>query len=246
MGEPMQDTETNQNKWKRAGITFLICAGVSLVGWYPLSLPSRGIRAVLPDVTCTHLQPGTFPMYLCSAKVGLVALAAPVALIIIVFIFRKALSKWVATLTPKMPANLRYLVAPVLATIIFTIAWSGAHIDTAMRWGFLPHIIFPSVIGLFTYAAATFGPNIQEPLAGFFNFRDKFPNWLRIVFLFLVPFLLALLITAQERVTQETFKEQFIVLVALILGYLMMAPRSGDMAATVKKFIPMQEQENET
>ena len=240
-----QSVSQGQSEWKTVGMVFAVCAVISLVGWYPLSLPSRGIRALIDMINiagCADLRPGSVAMYLCSAKIGLMAMAAPLVLIVIIFLLRKPLAAWVQRLTPKLPEKTRYLVAPALATIIFTIAWSGAHLLTVTQWGILPQIIFPSVIGLFTYSVAHFGPRLQQPLEGFFNFREKIPNWLRMVTVFAVPMLIAIMITAQATVAMGALKEQFVVLVALTMGYLMMTPRSGDLMSRVRQIIPEQEQ----
>jgi phosphate starvation-inducible membrane PsiE len=65
-------------------------------------------------------------------------------------------------------------------------------------------------------------------LTGFFDFRDAFPVPIRLLAVIAVPALLAFLITNQESVSDTALKEQFVVLVALAMGFLMMAPRSGD------------------
>lgn len=219
------------NGAKAAAVVFIVCAAISLIGWYPLSLPVRLIRTLLPDVSCTGTTPGTFGMYLCSAGVGLMVIAAPVLLMVVIFLLRKPLTERVERLTQKLPKETRFLVAPALATIIFVIAWSGVHKDTASQWGMLPQIIFPAVIGLFTFAVARFGPSVQGTLGSFFDSRDRLPRWIRLLAVIAVPMLLALLITYQERVTQEALKEQFIVLVALVMVYLMMSPRVGALAS---------------
>ena len=239
-----QSVNQGQSEWKAVGMVFAVCAAISLVGWYPLSLPSRGIRALIDMINiagCADLRPGSVAMYLCSAKIGLMTMAAPILLIVVVFLLRKPLAAWVQRMTPKLPEKTRYLAAPALATVIFTIAWSGAHLRTGTQWGILPQIIFPSVIGFFTYAVAHYGPRLQQPLGGFFDFREKIPNWLRMVIVFAVPMLISIIITAQATVAMGALKEQFVVLVALVNGYLMMTPRSGDIMSRVQQIIPEQE-----
>jgi len=230
---------------KEALVVFIFCAVISLVGWFPLGLPPRGIRALIDLIGirgCADLQPGSLEMYLCSAKIGLVALAGPIIMMIFMFLIRKSLARWVQGLTPKLPVEARFLVAPALATIIFTIAWSGAHKDTALQWGILPQILFPSIVGLFTFSIARFGPSLQQPLEGFFNFREKIPRWLRMVAVIAVPIVIALVITIQESVTAAVLKEHFVVIVALVNGYLMMTPRGQKVMVKARQAVSEQEQ----
>lgn len=220
----------DRSGWKGALAVFIVSAIVSLICWVPLSLPSRLIRALLPTITCTNMRPGSMEMYLCSAGVAVVTMIGPVLLMVLIFFFRKQLTKWIGRVTPKLPVETRFLTAPVLTTIIFTVGWSGAHQTTALSWGLLPHIVFPAVLGLFTYAITRYGTGVQTSLIAYFNGLDKFPRWLRYVIVIAIPMLIAIVITAQERVTFEALKEQFIVIVALITGYLVMSPRSGSLA----------------
>ena len=213
---------------KGALAVLIVSAVVSLICWFPLSLPSRLIKALLPTVSCTNMRPGSMEMYLCSAGVAAVTMVGPVLLMVLIFFFRKQLTRWLGRVTPKLPEETRFLTAPVLATVIFTVGWSGAHQTTAFSWGLLPHMIFPAVIGLFTYAVSRYGTEVQTSLTAYFNARDKFPRWLLYLIVFAVPILIAIVITAQERVSFEALKEQFIVIVALIIGYLVMSPRIGN------------------
>jgi hypothetical protein len=122
--------------------------------------------------------------------------------------------------------------------MIFELAWTGTHRDTATASGLLPQTVFPAVVGLFTFVIARFGADIQRSLTGFFDFRDRYPGWLRLAVAIIFPIVLSLLISFQERVSQEMAKEQFIVIVSLTVGYLAMAPRTGDFLSAVRQFAP--------
>jgi hypothetical protein len=164
---------------------------------------------------------------------------------LVVFLIRKPLTKWVQKLIPKLPEESRFLVMPAFATVFFVIAWSGAHRLTGFQWGILPQMVFPAVIGIFTYSVARYGPRLQSSLKSFFDTRDKFPKFVRFLLVIAVPILLSLAITAQERVSQEALKEQFVVVVALITGFMVMAPRSGDIMAGAQKAILGQKQQSQ-
>jgi len=53
----------------------------------------------------------------------------------------------------------------------------------------------------------------------------------RLIVLVVAPMVLSYIITNQDRVSQTATKEQVVVLFALSLGFLMLAPRSGDAMA---------------
>ncbi len=220
-----------------AGVVFFLCAIVAAVGWVPLGIPSRIIRMLTPQITCVGLRPGSFDMYVCSAKVGLLIMIGPLILMVAVFLLRGYIAKALEKVNPKLPPDTRFLVAPLIATLIFTLAWTGSHLNTFWQSGLLPHTVFPAVVGLFTFCVARYGPAIQRALVDFFDFRDRYPVWLRFLVAILVPMLISLLITFQERVSEEAFKEQFVVIVALLLGYLAMAPRRGDLLSGVQQIM---------
>ena len=221
-----------------AGAVFVVCAALSLVGWIPLGLIPGLIGGVIPEGDCTGLSPGTPFMYVCSVKVALLTVAAPLLVMCVLFVFRKQVTAWVARLVPKLPEEARFLIAPVLATLFFVISWSGAHQATALQTGVLPQTVFPSVIGVFTYGIARFGPALQRVLSSFFDVRDRYSVRIRFAAAVLVPFLISFIITLEDRVSQTAVKEQFIVLISLATGYLAMAPRTGDLLTAVKQMIP--------
>jgi hypothetical protein len=219
-----------------AAAVFFFCVILSLVLWYPLSIPTRIIRAIIPvNLNCTGSTPGSFQMYLCSAGVGLFTIAIPLLSMLVVFIFRKQLTRLAKKLTPKLPESGRFLIMPSFATIIFVISWSGAHKDTGLSWGLLPQIAFPAVIGLFTFVITKWGKKMQLSLKSFFDSRDKIPRFLRFLIAAGIPLAISLIITFQDRVSFEALKEQFVTLVSLVTAFLVMAPRSGDIVSGARK-----------
>jgi hypothetical protein len=157
-------------------------------------------------------------------KVGLVAILPSIVIIVIMFFLRKSLNNWMKSLSEKLPENARFIVPPIIATIVFSLAWSWYHIDTSGLTGIIPNRIFPAIVGLFTYSVIQFGPKIQNSMASFFRARDKVPIFFRYVLVLAIPMGIALLITIEERVTAEALKEQFVVIIALIAAYLLVSP----------------------
>jgi hypothetical protein len=226
----------------KAVVIFVVCALLSTVLWYPLGLPSEIIRTVLAQPTniCrggfeAFFDVGTPKMYFCSAAVGVLTMAGPIAILIVAFIYRGAVMRVVRQLRGRVPKEAEFLVAPVAATLIFTLAWAGSHFSTATKVGLLPQTVFPGVIGLFTFAVARWGGDVQKRLAGFFDRRDKYPLKVRAAAAVAVPFVLSFLLTNETRVTATALKEQIVVSVGLISGFLALAPRSGDVLAGVTR-----------
>lgn len=204
---------------------FGACALISLVFGRVLGLPAQLIRDILPTGTCTNEIPGTFGMYLCSMKVGMVTVAGPILIMVVIFLLRKPLFAAVPKANEKIPARWQFLLPPVVAAAAFTMSWAGYHVQTWNKTGIMPHSVFPAAIGLFTYAVARFGPEIARTFGSYFHVRDGIPRFLRYVLVIAVPLTVALIITFEDRVSNEALKEQFVVLVGLVVAYLLVSPR---------------------
>jgi hypothetical protein len=202
-----------------------VCALFSLIFGRVLGLPAQAIKAILPVGTCTNEVPGTFGMYICSMKVGLVTVAGPILVMVIIFLLRKPLSASIPRVNRRLPAQWHFVLPPLIATMAFTMSWAGYHVQTWNTMGIVPHNVFPAAIGLFTYGMARFGPEFGRALESVFQSRDRAPRFLRYVLVVAIPLGVSLVITYQERVSDEAVKEQFVVLVGLAMAYLLLAPR---------------------
>jgi len=218
----------------QAAAVIVLSAVLSFVLWTPFSWLPRIFLALVPPGNCSMYREGTPEMYLCSAMIAVFILLVPLLTALCVFLLRRQLAGLMARNLTQLPEGVRFLVAPALSTLFFVIVWAGAHYQTGGHTGFVPQKAFPALIGLFTFLTGRYGPEVQRSLSGFFAGRDKVPKFLRIVAVVLVPTLLALVITNQRRVTDPALKEQLVVLVGLVMGYLMLVPRSGDLLAGIK------------
>jgi hypothetical protein len=216
-----------------AGVVAAVCAVVSLVGWLPLSIPARALGAVVPGGSCTGQTPGTPFMYVCSAWVGFLTVLVPLAIIALVVVARVPIARGLAALLARLPEEARFLAAPVVATVLFELAWAGVHYETSGQTGLLPQVLFPAVIGLFTFVLMRWNTQLQRALSRILALRDRYPMRLRVGAAVAIPLVVSLLITLEPRVTQTALKEQIVVLVALACGYIAFVPRGGDLAAGV-------------
>jgi len=169
-------------------------------------------------------------MYVCSARVAVLTLAGPttvaVLLFALLFIFRRWTNHTVAMFAKKIRSGPRYAVPPVITTLFFTITWAGTHYGMAFDFGVLPQILFPLVAGLFAWAAMRYDPSFRRTgsLGILFARRDKVPLLVRIILALVCPAVLSLSITFQHRVTHPAFKEQTLVVVTLVMGYILLSP----------------------
>jgi hypothetical protein len=214
----------------------VLVAGVVLayILWVPFAQPAVLINDAIGDKNCANELPGTNAMRTCAAGAAAWKMIGPLVVGVIVFLLRKRLTKAVSKLAAKLPRGAGPLVAPLLATLLFLLVWAGAHSKTGGQTGILPQKAFPAVIGVYTYIAVRYGPALRRKLANFFVKRDRLPMAVRVVITVAVPTAVSLLITNQDRVSRTAQKEQFVVLIGLVLAYLMLSPKSGDMAAAQK------------
>jgi hypothetical protein len=218
-----------------AAIVVVICAIASLVFWVPLSAPSQFIDKLLPTVHCTGFLPGSPPMYGCSAAVGFLTIAGSLVIVLALFVLRRPVAAAVRALTSRTPAEGRFLIAPVAGTLAFTVAWAGAHHATSSLSGLVPQTVFPAVVGLFLYATARWGNGFRRALGPLLDLRDRYAIGWRIIAAAVIPLALALIITAEARVSQTALKEQVVAIVALISGYVALLPRTGPPLAGIEQ-----------
>ncbi len=219
----------------QVGIALFVSLVLSRVGWSLLGLPAHIIDVVIPDANCASLTPGTPPMYACSAAVGLVTVLGPLIVVAIAFALRKQIGQGMRATSGGLPSRFRFLVAPTVATGIFTMAYAEIHWNTATETGFVPQRYFPAVAGLFLLVATELGPQLTRRLSSVFDIRDQIPTALRLPVALLIPLLFSLVITYQDRVTQTALKEQLVILISLASTYLAFVPRNGNVGDVLKR-----------
>jgi hypothetical protein len=204
----------------------IVCIIISRVFWF-LGYVPNSFKHIINPGDCSGVELKSLEMYFCSAMVAFKTLAGPIIFMIVLFVFRKQVFKQVKRLQPLIPKDYRFLLIPAVSTLIFTIVWSGSHYTTSRTAGLIDQRNFPALIGIFSYVTTYYYKQIQVKLANFFEKRDKIPKILRYGIAFLTPILISLIITYQSRVTHVTVKEQLIVVISLISGYLVLVPKKG-------------------
>jgi len=221
--------------WGAPVVVLLVGLAVTSLLWTPLSWPARTLNTMVTTVfeavtpwtvtNCIEHTVGTWQMGVCSAVVGLFAVMGPLLIVLIMFVFRRQVTGAMKGGLAKVPPAIAYVVAPLIAVIIFTIGWAGVHFETEFLVGFVSNRHFPGFIGLFTYVTVQWGGWIHARITGALALRDRIPMWGRFVLTFAVPLALGIMLTRQDRVTDVAMKEQFVVVVAVAAGWFLLAPR---------------------
>lgn len=178
----------------------VVAAVVSVALWVPLGEPLRYLRATLPA----------------GAVLGSLALGA------ILFVLRGPLQSGARALT-RLP-RVGFVVPSLLATILFALSWAGSHGERAAEIGVLPQAVFPAVSGLFAFAVMRYGASVQRRGAFWFRARDRLGTRLRFVLLTLLTAAIAYQLP-RTLGTAAALNEQLLVIVGMLAGYVLLAPR---------------------
>jgi hypothetical protein len=198
--------------------------------WEPFAQPAKLINDALPDKNCVSELPGTSGMRSCAVGVAIFKMIGPLCLGVLVFAFRGRLAKLVSRVTKNLHTGARPLIAPILATLLFLLVWAGSHASTGGQSGIVPQKAIPAIVGVYTFMVVRYSPALQHRMIGFFARRDRIPLIVRVIATIAVPTAISLLITNQNRVSNTALKEQFVLLIGLVMAYLMMSPKSVDTA----------------
>jgi len=194
-----------KNPIVKIAIVFISGILVSRIFWFFGFLPNS-FKYIISPGNCRGYQTKTIQMYLCSASVAFRTLIGPILFMVLIFFFRKAIFKFINKTKPMIPKDYHFVINPLIATLIFTILWSGSHYNTSRTIGIVGQKYFPVIVALFTYATSTYYSLLQEHLAAFFKKRDTIPKTIRYIIAFLIPLFISLIITFQDRVSAVALK----------------------------------------
>lgn len=213
-----------------AGVLGLLLVGlIGLIGSYLLwplaAVPAGVVAEVLPAVSCAPAAPRSAGVWTCSLWAGLVRMIGPIAVLVVAYLLRRRLARMMQRASGALPAGLHGLLAPLVATGLFLLVWSGSHIGRDVEPGLIGQRGFPVVVGLSTYSVMRWGPAIQARMTGFLDARDRLPLPVRVVVLVAFTTLVSVVLTWQDRISQGPLKEQLVVIVGLVGAGLLLAPR---------------------
>jgi len=212
---------------KNIGIVFGASLVISWLGWNLLMALPMAINALIPTGSCSNYVPKTFGMYVCSAFVGLSVVFGSLVLAVAMILLRKPITAAINKLNASVPDQYRSVMPAIAAAVFFAVVWSGSHYATGHSVGIVSHRAFPALVGVLVHLTIYYGPSFMARFPGLFDTRDRLPKFTRWMVMLLVPTGLSLLLTFQERVTNEAFKQQFVVIVGMLVAYVILTPRPG-------------------
>ncbi len=208
-------------------LVFFVSLVLSWIGWDLLKIVPVAINSVIPTGSCTSFSAGSLGMYFCSAFVGLRVVFGSLVLAVVLLMFRKPISAVIKKINQGVPQQHRSLMPAIVAALFFAVVWAGSHDATGDLWGILPHRAFPALVGVFVHLTMSYGPSVIARFSGFFAARDRLGMLTRWGLVFIIPTVVSLAITMQDRVSNEAFKQQFVVLIGMLGAFIIMTPRSG-------------------
>ena len=206
--------------------------------WTTLRWPAEQIQERIGDRNCASLQPGTWDMYVCSARVGFFRVLGPLVVVLLSILFRKPITALTRRVRDRLPAG-GGLVSPVVVAMLFTMAYSQIHRDTttADLGPLIPQKTFPAAIAVFTYLAMRVGPRLTSHMGWFFRRRDRIPMVARIALAILIPIVYSYFLTNEDRVTDPARKEQLVIMTSMITSYLAVVPTSGRFTGSPRSWL---------
>ncbi|WP_027185341.1 hypothetical protein [Desulfovibrio inopinatus] len=234
----LQTANTERTGLVGAAMVLILGAALSWFLYPYLGLIPKWLSGLAPEVRCTMFKPNTSPMYFCSGAAALSVLSGPIIVMVGIFLLRKQITALLSHVTPFVPTTFRFLLPPAVACLLFTILWAGAHYDTVLSSnsnvgnvvGLVHQRLFPAFVALFTYAVARYGPLLQLYIPVFFDLRDKIHKHVRFVIVLVFPMLYSLINNMNlndGRIYKTALEEQKVVVMAMLLGFLLLAPRNG-------------------
>jgi len=217
------------------GVVLLVCLAVTVVGWTPLSWPPIWINQIVTVVTpgsCSGLFARGSLFTLCAGTLGIISMSGSFIALGLLLFFRQQLTQLVQRLMARMPQEVGFLAAPVIATLVFTMTWAGNAFHFPNRNGIVSDGLFPSVVGLLTYITIRYGPGLMERLAALMVRRDQLSPKVRLGLVIAIMWLISILLEGKVRFP---VRDQLLVIIGVIVGYLALAPSKGNLGAGLQE-----------
>jgi hypothetical protein len=200
-----------------------VCVVVALLTWLPVSaFPRIPVASLDRLFGCEFLIPGTPLMSGCVVALALALMLVPLAITVLAFVVLRRLRFTLRHhASTRVPDPLRFVALPAVVTFVFALSWTYVHQATATSWGLLPNMLFPALVGLFSFGAVEYGAAAEERLRGFRQFRDRVPFRVRVVATVLIPSLIAFWLIADGDAL-GALKQQLIALAEMVIGLLLL------------------------
>lgn len=191
------------------GVVAVAAAIFSATLWAPFAVPSVFLRSAFPA----------------GNVLGSLALGA------LMMAFRRPLSAGIQRASGVLPGDARSFVPPLLGTAFFLLSWAGSHVDRPGEVGLVPELIFPATSAVFGYGVARWNRALQGRLDALFALRDHLRPRIRFLLALIVPTVLSLWLNAWLGNANPARNAQLLVILGMVTGYLILAPRGRQAVA---------------
>jgi len=210
-----------------AVIVFVVAFVVTRLFWTPLSWPASAVNSLVSTATpssCSFLGPSNIVSdNACGSVLAVLTIVGAVVASVGLVLIRIPLRRTLGALFGGAPREIGFLGAPLLATVLFTVGWAGVQYHFPERPGIVADGTFPAVVGLLTYALATYGGLAQQHASEVFAWREGLAVRQRIGVVLLTPVVFSLVATP---LLHTPVRDQSTVIVAMVVGYLLLTPAS--------------------
>lgn len=215
------------------GIVLVVCLGLTVIGWVPLSWPARIVNTLVGGFALSSCDGfAAILVGVCNAALAFVTLTGSLVVLAILFVFRLPLASLLQRQLANLPSEAAFLAAPVITTVLFTLGWSGVAFHFFARPGLVPDGIFPAFVGLMTFAIARYGSAIQDALAPYFEARERLQFRVRLGLASLLTIFLAIILTPM---LTAPVRDQIVVILAIASAFLLLAPTRGDVSTALSE-----------
>lgn len=165
--------------WMEALVALVAVAAVNAAFWWPLQYPPRWIGelvGIVAPTSCSQYAFDTWQYAVCGWGLAAFALSGTFIVAALLFAFRKAIRRGLYRLAKLLPAESKFLWAPVVATLVFTMAWASIPFHGFTRPGVVWDGFFPTVIGFLTWALLRYRRPVFRRMPRLLAWRDRIPE----------------------------------------------------------------------
>lgn len=165
--------------WMEGLVTLVAVAAVNAAAWWPLQYPPRWIGelvGIFAPTSCAQYGGVAWKYAVCGWGLAAFALSGTFIVAGLVFAFRRTLRRALFRVAKLLPPESRFLWAPVVATLVFTMVWASIPFHGFTRPGLVWDGFFPTVVGILTWALLRYRRTVFRRMPRLMAMRDRLPE----------------------------------------------------------------------
>lgn len=224
--------------WMEALVVLIAVAAVNAASWWPLQYPPRWIGNVVglfAPTSCSQYAFDSWQYDVCGWGLAAFALSGTFVVAGVLFAFRRVIRRGLFRVAKLLPPESRFLWAPIVATLVFTMAWASIPFHAFTRQGIVWDGFFPTVIGFLTWALLRYRRPVFRLMPRLLAWRDRIPEIGKYAIAFALVIAAAWAITEYltplpifEKRWWELYppqRDQLLAVLSLLVTYALWAPR---------------------